>query len=47
VTLKGSILILVALEEFSSNGTNGVSFELKTIAFKGLKFKFNDIEAKL
>jgi hypothetical protein len=37
----------MALEIFALNRTNGLSFKLTTMAFKGLKFKFDGIEGKL
>jgi hypothetical protein len=37
----------MALERFTLNRTNDVSFNLTAMAFKGLKFKFDGIEGKL
>jgi hypothetical protein len=47
VPLKGLVYILMASEGFILNETNGVSFELMVITFKGLKFKFDGIKGKL
>jgi hypothetical protein len=37
---------LIALERLALNRTNDVSFKLKVMTFKGLKFKFDGIERK-
>jgi hypothetical protein len=37
----------MALKRFALNRTNGVSLKLTAIVFKGLEFKFDDIEGKL
>jgi hypothetical protein len=37
----------MALERLTLNRTNGVSFKLMAMAFKGLKFKFDGNEGKL
>lgn len=45
--MKVLVYILMASKGFILNGTNGVSFELTVMTFKGLKFKFDGIEGKL
>ena len=47
MSLKVLVYILMASKGFILNGTNGVSFELTVMTFKGLKFKFDGIEGKL